>query len=163
MASPSWYTQSTPTSGPDDERPLGELFSDMTRSLQTLVRKEVELAKVEVKEQASRAAKAGAMFGGGAGAAFFAVLLFSFAAAWGLAQLIPTPLGFFVVGLVYAVVAAVLFARGRRQAAAIQPPKQMMETVKQDVQVAKDSISRGMSGDTYANPWRTKPWESPRR
>ena len=46
-----------------EEQPLGELFSELSGNLQQLMRKEVELAKVEATEQAKRAGKAGAMFG----------------------------------------------------------------------------------------------------
>jgi len=153
-----------PPGPPTDERPLKDLISELSGQLRELLSTEVELAKTEIQEQASRAAKAGVMFGGGAGAAFFAVLLLSFAAAWGLAEVIPTPLGFVAVGLVYAVAAAVLLARGRRQAATIKAPKRTVQTLKQDVEVAKDSISRGMSDSVYPNPWgNNKPWETPRR
>ena len=148
---------------PSDDRSMKDLIADLTSEVRTLLQKEVELAKIEVQEQASRAAKAGAMFGGGAGAGYFALLLVSLAAAFGLAELMPTWLGFLAVGLVYGVVAAVLFARGRRQAAAIKPPTQTVQTLKQDVQVAKDSLSRGASGDRYPDPWGNKPWDNPRR
>ncbi|MCA1684287.1 MAG: phage holin family protein [Actinobacteria bacterium] len=144
----------------DDNRSLKELLSELSSELRTLLQQEVELAKVELQEQASRAAKAGVMLGGGAGAGLFAVLLLSFAAAWGLAQLIPTPLGFLVVG---AAAAAALLARGRREAATIRPPAQTLETLKQDVKVAKEAISAGASGDVASSPGRTKPWEQPRR
>ena len=148
---------------PSDDRSVKDLISEVSNDLRTLLQKEVELAKLEVKEQAARAAKAGAMFGAGAGAGYFALLLLSFAAAWGLAQLIPTPLGFFVIGLVYAVAAAVLFVRGRRQAAAIQPPEKTVQTLKQDVQVAKEAVSRGMSDDTYPEAGGSRPWDRPGR
>ncbi|MDQ3979758.1 MAG: phage holin family protein [Actinomycetota bacterium] len=152
-----------PSDPAGDDRSVKELVSALSSELRTLVQKELELAKVEVKEQASRAAKAGAMFGGGAGAGYFALLLFSFAAAWGLAQLMPTALGFLIVGAVYAVVAAVLFARGRRQAKAVQPPTQAVQSLQQDVQVAKDAVSRGMKEEPYPDPWAARPWDNPRR
>ncbi len=146
---------------PTDDRSVKDLLSDLSSELRTLVQKELKLAKVEVKEQASRAAKAGALFGGGAGAGYFALLLFSFAAAWGLAQLMPTPLGFFLVGLVYAIVAAVLFLRGRRQASTIEPPTQAVQNLKQDVQVAKNALSAGMKDEPYPDPWGTRRSGSP--
>ena len=152
-----------PPQPPEDERPLKDLFSELTDDLRTLVQKEVELAKTELQEQASRAAKAGALLGGGAGAGYFALLLLSFAAAWGLAELIPTPLGFLVVGLVYAIVAAILFARGRRQAKTVKPPTLAVQTLKQDVQVAKDAFQRGASTDSYPDPWGSRPWDNPSR
>ena len=40
-----------------DERSLGDLIGEMTREVSMLFRKEVELAKVEVRETAKRATK----------------------------------------------------------------------------------------------------------
>jgi len=154
MSSQSWYTnQSNPWSNSstgtsstaaDEDRPLGELFSDLSRSVQTLLRKEVELAKVEVKEQATRAGKAGAMMAGTAVMGFFALLLLSFAAAWGLAEGIPTWLAFLAVGLIYGVIAGLLLLAGKKKLETVNPvPRQTVETLREDVEVAKSSLSRG--------------------
>ena len=138
-----WNDTSTPPNGETD-RPLGELFADLTRSLQVLLRKEVELAKVEVKEQATRAGKAGAMMAGTAVTGFLALLLLSFAAAWGLAEGVPTWLGFLAVGLLYGVIAALLLVVGKRKFQTVNPvPRQTVETIREDVEVAKTSLSRG--------------------
>lgn len=132
---------------PTEDRPLGELFSDMTSQVQELLRKEVELAKVETKEQVTRAGKAGAMFGAAGITGFFAVLLLSFAAAWGLAEAIPVGLAFLAIGLLFAVVAGILFTQGKAKVAELKPmPEQTMKTLRDDVEVAKDSLSRGASG-----------------
>ncbi|MDP8971509.1 MAG: phage holin family protein [Actinomycetota bacterium] len=131
---------------PIDERPLGELFSALTSSFQQLLRQEIELAKLETKEKLSRAGNAAARFAGMAMAALMALLLLSFAAAWGLAMLIPAGLAFLVVGIVYLIVAGVLYRQGRRQLARFQPvPEQTVSTLKEDAQVIKASVSRGMS------------------
>lgn len=147
MAAQSWYSNQHGSSSPsqgDEDRPLGELFSDLTKSLQVLVRKEVELAKVEVKEQASRASKAGAMFAATAVMGFFALLLLSFAAAWGLAEGIPTWLAFLAVGLLYGAVAGLLLVVGKRKLDTVNPvPRRTVETLREDVEVAKTSLSRG--------------------
>ena len=45
------------------EKSLGELVSDMTESLSGIFRKEIELAKVELKDEASRAGKGAGMLG----------------------------------------------------------------------------------------------------
>ena len=42
---------------------LGELFSDLTTDLSGLIRDELELAKVELKEEISKVGRAGGMFG----------------------------------------------------------------------------------------------------
>jgi uncharacterized membrane protein YqjE len=132
-----------PSPAPGGDLSLGELFSRLTSDLQVLVRKEVELAKVEVKEQATRAGKASAMLAGTAVMGFFAFLLLSFAAAWGLAEGIPTWLGFLAVGLLYGAIAGLLLTVGKRKLATVRPPKQTVETLKADVEVAKASWARG--------------------
>jgi uncharacterized membrane protein YqjE len=154
MAAQSWYSQSSsygsPASSgnadnePEDDRPLGELFSDLSRSVQTLVRNEIELAKVEVKEQAGRAGKAAAMLTVAGVVGFLAIVLLSFAAAWGLAEGVPTWLGFLAVGLLYGAIAGLLLVVGKKKLATVKPvPKQAVDTLREDVEVAKTSLSRG--------------------
>lgn len=150
------YSDYSDTSGQD--RPLGELFGDMTKQVQDLLRKEVELAKLETKDQMSRAGKAGAMFGAAGVTAFIAVLLLAFAAAWGLAEAIPAGLAFLAVGLLCAVVAGLLATQGKRKLAAFKPvPEQTIKTLRADVEVAKESLSRGAS-TTPARPMMTRSW-----
>ena len=121
-----------------DDRSLQELWSDMTSEAGTLVRKEIELAKLEAKESATRASKAGVMFGAGGVVAFLALQLLSFAAAWGLAAVLPTGFAFLIVGVVYVAIAAVLFSQGRKRAAEVKlVPEQTVETLKEDVQWAR--------------------------
>lgn len=127
-----------------DERSLSELLSDVTTEIATLFRKEVELAKAETTDQVSRAAKAGAMLGAGAVVGFVALILLAFAAAWGLAEVVPTGVAFLIVGVVFGIVAAALASAGKKKMAAVDPvPTQTMDTLKTDVQVAKDSFARG--------------------
>lgn len=121
-----------------DDRSLQELWSDMTNEAGTLVRKEIELAKLEAKESATRASKAGVMFGAGGVVALLALQLLSFAAAWGLAAVLPTGFAFLIVGVVYVAIAAVLFSQGRKRAAEVKlVPEQTVETLKEDVQWAR--------------------------
>jgi len=124
---------------------LSELLSEVTGELGELFRKEVELAKVETSEQVSKAVKAGAMLGAAGVVAFLAVLLLSFAAAWGLAEVLPTGVAFLIVGVVFLVVAALLGSAGKKKIATISPvPDQTVATLRADVQVARDSIARGV-------------------
>ena len=120
------------------EKSLSELFSTMTSDLSTLMRKEVELAKVETREEVSRASKAGGMLGAGAIAAYVALLFASFALAWLLDKWMPRALAFLIVAVLYAVAAAVLISAGRKRLRQVNPvPQQTVETLKEDVQWAK--------------------------
>ncbi len=131
----------------EEEQPIGELFSELSSNLQQLVRKEVELAKVEATEQAKRAGKAGAMFGAAAVTGFLGVLLLLFAAAWGLDAILPTGIAFLLVAVLCLGIAAVCASVGRKKVAEIRPPQQTVETLKQDVQVAQTSLKRGLGSD----------------
>jgi F0F1-type ATP synthase assembly protein I len=78
------------------------------------------------------------MLGGGAFAGWFALLFLSFALAWLLDEWMHTALAFLIVGLVYAVVAAVLVIQGRTRLQSVNPvPSQTVETIKEDVQWAR--------------------------
>ena len=120
------------------DKSLAELFSAMTADLSTLMRKEVELAKVETKEEVSRTSKAGGLLAAGAITAYLAAVFASFALAWLLDKVMPRALAFLIVAVIYAVVAAVLIVQGRRRLKQVNPvPRQTVETLKEDVQWAK--------------------------
>ena len=134
-----YYAQS----GPDD-KPLGELFGDMSRQVQDLLRKEVELAKMETKDEMAKAGKAGAMFGAAAVTGFLALLLLAFAAAWGLAEAIPAGLAFLAVGLLFAAIGGILALQGKKKLETFKPvPEQAIRSISQDVKAAKEGLSRG--------------------
>ena len=115
------------------EKSLGELVAAMTGEVSELMRKEVQLAKVELKEEVGRAGKAGGMLGAGGVAGYFALLFVSLALAWLLDQAMPIALAFFLVGALYGIAAAVLITRGREQMKHVDPvPRQTVETLKED-------------------------------
>lgn len=120
------------------DRSLGELFSTMTSDMSMLIRKEIELAKVETKEEMSKVGNASGMLVGGIVAAHMALLLLSFALAWLLDEVMPTPLAFFIVGVIYVIAAAVLVSSGRKKLREVNlKPEQTVQTLKEDVEWAK--------------------------
>ncbi|HWI04857.1 MAG TPA: phage holin family protein [Acidimicrobiales bacterium] len=128
-----------------EERSLSELLSDVTTEIATLFRKEVELAKAETSEQVSRAAKAGGMLGAAAVIGFLDLILFSFALAWALSEVVPEGVAFAIVGVLFAIVAGALAMAGKKRLANVNPvPNQTVQTLREDVQVAKDSFTRGV-------------------
>ncbi|MFD0787335.1 phage holin family protein [Micromonospora azadirachtae] len=92
---------------------VGELLGDVTRDMSTLVRQEVQLAKVELREEATQAGKAGAMFGVAALAGFLVVLFLSYAAWWGLSNVMDQGWAALIVAGFWAVVTAVTLVMGR--------------------------------------------------
>jgi hypothetical protein len=119
------------------EQSLGELVATATRDLSQLVHQEVELAKVEIKREVVAAGKGAGLFGGAGFAGLFALLFLSIAAAYAFGRLVPLGWGFFIVGALYALAAAVLALTGKKKISEVGPPEKTIETVKDDVAWAK--------------------------
>jgi hypothetical protein len=127
------------TRPPAVDASLGELFSDLTTDLSGLMHDEVELAKVELKQEIGKAGRAGGMFGGAALAGYMTIVLLSFAAAWGLAELMAVGWAFLIVAVLWGVAGAVLYLRARDQLRTVDlKPEQTIVTLKEDVQWAKN-------------------------
>jgi uncharacterized membrane protein YqjE len=142
------------------ERPLGELFSEMTQQLQVLVRKEIELARVETKDQVANAGKAAALFGATGVVGLIGAMLLAMAAAWGLAEVMATGLAFLIVGAVFVVVAVALLGSAKSRAKSIRPvPAQTMATVKEDVEEAKSAIQRGAQEEPADRTQQAEAWQ----
>ena len=121
------------------ERSIGELVKELSAQTSTLVRQEIKLAQAEVTEKGKLAGKGagmlagaavGALLGLGALTALLIIILDSFLPLW-LAALIVTLLWF--------AVAAVLALSGKKALQSATPPApQTVETVKEDIQWAKN-------------------------
>ena len=130
---------STGVHQPAADPSLGDLFSDLTTDMSALVRDELSLVKVELQEEITKVGRAGGMFGGAALAGYMTVVLLSFAAAWGLAELMATGWAFLIVAAIWAAAGAVLYLRGRDQLQTVHPkPELTIDTLKEDVQWAKN-------------------------
>ena len=131
-----------PTKPKQPDKSLGDLFGELSSEFTDLLRTQVELAKIEIKGEARKAGKTAGMFGAAAVTGHMALLLLSFAAAWALENVMDAGLAFFIVGVVYAIAAAVLYAQGRERAKAVNMvPEQTVESVKEDVQWSRQKLS----------------------
>jgi uncharacterized membrane protein YqjE len=132
---------SDPTKPLEPETSLGELLGRLTHDFGDLVSTQVELAKVELKEDIKDAGKGAGLLGGGAFAAYLSLLLLSFAAVQGLDEVMPLGIAFLVVGLLYAVAAAVLVLQGRNKLRTVDPVPQTKASIQEDVAWAKQQKS----------------------
>lgn len=123
----------------EDRRSLGELFGNLTDQTRSLLRQEVELAKVEIKQEATRAGKASGKLVAGAVIGFVAFLLLSWAIAWAIDLAWPRWAAFAIVGVVYAIIAAVLAQAGRKQLQDVNlSPSQAVDEAKETKQWASN-------------------------
>jgi len=125
----------------DADQSLGDLLGRLTTDFSQLVSTQVELAKVELKEDVAKAGKGAGMYGGAAVTGLLALLLLSFAAAWGLAEVMPEGFAFLIVGVVWAVAAGVLYVSGKSHMSDLSPLSDTQATVKEDVRWAKRQMS----------------------
>lgn len=128
-----------PTEQPTD-RPLSAIVGDATRDISTLVRKEIELAKVELSREVGKAAAAGGLFGAAGVLGVVAFLFLSASLGLGLWQL-----GLYgwaaalIVALLYLAIAGIMALVGRRSLKSFKPaPERTIKTIKEDVEWARN-------------------------
>jgi Putative Actinobacterial Holin-X, holin superfamily III len=119
---------------------LSELVAGATKDIQTLVRGEIQLAKGEITGSVKNAGK-------GLGAALaacsllvFAVLLFAFAAAYGIAEGLNWPVwsGFAIIGGILVLLAAVLAYFALRKVKRVRAPEQALAEAAKTKQALAD-------------------------
>ena len=121
-------------------QPLGELFKQLSQDTATLVRKEIELAKVEMSEKGKHAGKAATLLGSAGVLGFLALFAFTLFLIFLLGEALNNVwLAALIVTVVYGAVAAFLGIKGRDKLKEAAPPtpEQTVETVKEDIEWAK--------------------------
>ena len=126
---------------PSDERSLGELFADLSRETTTLVRQEVELAKTEMTQKASRVLKNVGFLAIGGAVAYAGFLAIIAAVIILLAAILPWWLSALLVGIVIAAIGGFLIWKGLD---ALKKedlvPRQTIESLKEDQEWAKEQV-----------------------
>jgi hypothetical protein len=120
---------------------VAQLISGIVGDAQELVRKEIALARQEIREELSAAKSAGIKLGAAGAVLAVGGLLLVLAIAQGIADLFnwPTWAGYALVGVVLAIAGGILFSAAQRQIKEISPvPEQTVETMKENVEWIKD-------------------------
>jgi hypothetical protein len=121
------------------ERPIGELVKDLSQQTSTLVRKEIELARAELQERGKVAGKGTGMLAGSAGAGLLGLGALTTALICLLDDAMATWIAALIATALWAVVALVLAKSGQKALQSATPPApQTAETVKEDIQWAKN-------------------------
>lgn len=119
---------------------MGELFRQLSEQTSVLVRQEIDLAKAELTEKGKKAGAGAGLFGGAGLLGVFGLALLTAALVLGLAGLMVDWLAAVIVGLIYLAGAAIAAMQGRDKVREAGPPvpEQTVETIKEDVQWAKN-------------------------
>ncbi len=122
----------------DKDRSTGQILQDIIAHGQEIIRGEVRLAKAEIKEEATKAGKAAAMFAVGGVCAAIALGFVLWTIAYGLSGFMPMWAATLCIALLLGVTAAVLISLGRKRIQDVNPkPEKTIENVKENIEWAK--------------------------
>lgn len=111
---------------------LGDLVSEVTKDLSTLMRQELDLAKAELRQEAVKSGKAAGALGTAGLAGYLALLFLSFALWWGLANVMDASWAALIVAALWAVAGVILYSVGRRKLQEVRPvPERTVDTLKE--------------------------------
>ena len=100
----------------EETRSIGEILSNVTQDLSTLMRQEVALAKAEASLSAKNAGKGIGMYVGAALGGFFLLLFLSTALMWALGHLIGSDgWAALIVAVIWGIIAAVLASVAKKE------------------------------------------------
>jgi uncharacterized membrane protein YqjE len=121
-------------------RSTGDLFKQLSEQTSTLVRQEVELAKLELTEKGKQAGVGAGILGGAGLVAVLGIAALTAALIGGLTEAMDVWVAALIVGVVYIALAGVLALLGRDRVRRGMPPKpeETIETVKEDVEWARN-------------------------
>ena len=120
------------TGQPDvSQSSFGELMGEVTQDLSTLMRQEMDLAKAELRDEATKTGKAGGMFAGASIAAHLVLIFLSIGLWWGLSNIMDGSWAALIVAGIWAVIAAALTVVARTRMKQVRGLPRTTETVKE--------------------------------
>lgn len=126
------------------ERSIGELFGQLTQDMTLLVRQEVQLARTEMSEKLSRVTANVISVAAGGFVAYLGGLALVAAVILALRDLanISLALSALIVGAILAIAGYVMLQKGLKELKRVDlAPRRTVETLKDDVQWAKEQTS----------------------
>jgi hypothetical protein len=112
------------------DRSIGELLSDISSDLSTLMRQEVALAKAELTQSGKQAGKGGGMLAGAGVAGHFVLLFISICLWWGIGNETGRGWSALIVAAIWAIIGAVLYSMGRKEMKKVNGAPRTADTVK---------------------------------
>jgi uncharacterized membrane protein YqjE len=126
------------------EQPVGELVKQLSEQMSTLVRRELQLAQLELQEKGKRAGIGAGLFGGAGAIALFGLGVLIAAAVLVLATAVEPWLAALIVGVVLLAIAGIAGLMGKKQVEQAVPPapEQAIQSTRRDVSEIKERAAR---------------------
>ena len=116
------------------ERTIADVVKDATSNIQDLIRSEVQLARIELKEEFTKAKASGALFGIGAALGLFGTGFCLLAIMYALGLVLPAWAAAVVVGVVLMMGAGIAIVSARGVLKKLKPPSKTIFTVREDLE-----------------------------
>ena len=144
MAMPSRTNGNAPAVAPADGQSIGDLVSDASKHVSTLIQGEIELAKLELRSSVKNAGTGAGMFAGAVVLLVFSLTFLFISIAEGLVALgVPRWLAYFLVFLVLAIVVAILVWLGMKKVKRVKAPERTIATSRETVEYLKTNTHLG--------------------
>jgi membrane protein len=126
------------------DKPFGELLQQASQQTATLVRQEIRLAQLEIREKGRHAGMGAGLVGGGGVVALLGLGALVTAAIGALSLVLAVWAAALIVAVILFAVAGVLALTGKKQVARAQPPKpeQAIDSAQRDVADVRERGSR---------------------
>lgn len=119
-------------------RSLAQLFSDIVSGVQQMVRSELKLAKIELTRSVREARSSAILLASGGIFSLFAIGFLCLTAMFALELVLPNWLAALITGLVLLIVGGAALATGSSRLKRIRPPRDTIQTTKEDLQWIKE-------------------------
>jgi len=121
---------------------IKDLLRSLSKGVSSLLKQEVEFAKLEVSKQMAHARKGAILVAAGAILGFSGFLVLLAAAVAALAQVVPLWLSALLVGLAVSIAGAILLWSGKNELKAEKlKPQKTIDVVKEDISWMKSQLS----------------------
>ena len=123
----------TPSDEPDDDMSVGSLIKEVADDVSRLARQEAQLLKLEIKDDATAAAKAGGILGGAGAAAHLFLIFTTLTVMFALDAIMDIAWAALIVTALWGLTAFTLYTVGRKRMAAVNlAPSKSIEEIKED-------------------------------
>ena len=120
------------------QRTTRELIQEIIGDVQEIIRSEIRLAKTELKEEGSKAGKAGGLFAAGGLLAFFGLGLLEGMCVVLLAMLMPLWIAFLIMAAVSLIAGSIFFFAGMDRWRNVHPAQKTVTSLKEDLEWARN-------------------------
>jgi uncharacterized membrane protein YqjE len=122
-------------------RSVPEVLQDIVGNIQEIIRSEFSLAKIEIKQEAAQAKGPVIMWLIGGALGLYALGFMLFTAVLGMATVMPMWLAALIVAVVLTAISIALLSAASNRLKQVQKvPERTIETLKENVQWAKEQI-----------------------